>query len=48
MEVPVGTKIAHVQLLRAEADVEFKQTGTSVEFVVPKVNDYEVAAMVRA
>ena len=26
MEVPEGTKIARVQLLRAEVDVEFKQT----------------------
>jgi Hypothetical glycosyl hydrolase 6/Beta-galactosidase trimerisation domain len=48
MELPEGTKVAQVQLLRAEAEVEFKQTGASVEFVVPKVNDYEVAAMTRA
>ena len=48
MDVPEGTRIAKVQLLRAEADVEFKQIGASVEFVVPQVNDYEVAAMARA
>jgi hypothetical protein len=45
MEVPEGTKIARVQLLRAERDVEFKQTGAIVQFVVPTVNDYEVAAL---
>jgi hypothetical protein len=48
MELPQGTRIAKIQLLRAEADVEFKQTGTSVKFIVPKVNDYEIAAMTRA
>jgi hypothetical protein len=48
MELPDGSKIARVQLLRAEADVEFKQTAGVIEFVVPSVNDYEVAALIRA
>ena len=48
MDLPQGTKIARVQLLRAGNDIEFKQTGVSVQFVVPQVVDYEVAAITRA
>jgi hypothetical protein len=48
MELPEGTKIGRVQLLRAGANVEFNQNATAGEFVVPSVNDYEVAAITRA
>ena len=34
-----------MELLRAEADVPFRVSGGSVEFTIPKVLDYEVAAL---
>jgi hypothetical protein len=48
MQVAGGTRIAKVELLRAEKQVEFQQDATGVEFVIPGVNDYEVAALTRA
>jgi hypothetical protein len=47
MEIPGGTKIARVQLLRAEQDIPFQQSNDHVEFTIPKVVDYEVAALIR-
>jgi hypothetical protein len=34
-----------VQLLRAEKELPFRQDGAAVEFVIPQVTDYEVAAL---
>jgi Hypothetical glycosyl hydrolase 6/Beta-galactosidase trimerisation domain len=48
LEVPGGGKIARVQLLRAEEDVPFKEHDRRLEFTVPSVTDYEVAAITRA
>jgi len=48
LEVPGGRKIARVQLLRAERTVPFKQHAGRLEFTVPAVNDYEVAAITPA
>ena len=45
MEVPGGRRIARVQLLRAEREIPFTQKGARVEFIVPSVTDYEVAAL---
>jgi len=44
-ELPRPAKIARANLLRAEAPLEFKQQGNVVEFVVPRILDYEVAAL---
>ncbi|HUB34584.1 MAG TPA: alpha-amylase family protein [Bryobacteraceae bacterium] len=45
MSLPAGRKVTRVELLRAESTVPFSQRGTEIEFTVPKVIDYEVAAM---
>jgi len=45
MDVPAGAKIAAVELLRAGKTVEFRQNGARVEFTIPSVVDYEVAAV---
>jgi hypothetical protein len=45
MKLPPGSKIKRVELLRAETDIPFRQTGDMIEFTVPKILDYEVAAM---
>ena len=46
MQLPSGAKVARVQLLRSERDVPFHMTGQGLEFVIPRVDDYEVAAIV--
>ena len=45
MELPEGTKVAQVDLLRAGQKVHHRQTGRAVEFTVPGVRDFEVAAL---
>ena len=45
IELPEGVKISKVQALRAETTLPHKQTNRTVEFVIPKVEDYEVAAL---
>jgi len=45
MILPAGRRVARVQLLRAERDIPFSQDGDRVEFTVPGVEDYEVAAL---
>jgi hypothetical protein len=35
-------------LLRAERDIPFHAAGDSVEFTIPSVTDYEVAALYTA
>jgi hypothetical protein len=45
IQVPEGVRISKVELLRAETSLPFKQTGRTVEFVVPRVEDYEVAGL---
>jgi hypothetical protein len=43
--LPDGVRVSRATLLRAETPVQFKQQGNVVEFVVPRVLDYEVAAL---
>lgn len=43
--LPAGRTIARVELLREEKEVPFRQDGTTVEFTVPGLADYEVAAL---
>jgi hypothetical protein len=45
MTLPAGRRVTRVELLRAEADVPFRVTGGAVEFTIPSVADYEVAAI---
>jgi hypothetical protein len=47
MEIPLGVNIGRVQLLRAETDIPFTQTGNRIHFTIPSINDYEVAALTR-
>jgi hypothetical protein len=46
--LPPGRKVTRVELLRAETGVPFQQKGGAVEFTMPSVADYEVAALYSA
>jgi hypothetical protein len=45
MLLPPGRRVVRVELLRSERVLAFRQDGSSVEFTVPGVADYEVAAL---
>jgi hypothetical protein len=45
MVLPAGRRVTRVQLLRPERDIPFVQEGNKVEYTVPGVEDYEIAAM---
>ncbi len=45
MELPAGRRVTRIELLRSERDVPFRQTGATIEFTLPQVVDYEVAAL---
>jgi hypothetical protein len=45
MTLPPGRRVTRVELLRAETDIPFRFAGGAIEFTIPKVLDYEVAAM---
>ena len=45
MVLPPSRKVSRVELLRAETTVPFRNSGRTVEFTVPRVLDYEVAAI---
>src|SRR6266571_3310836 len=45
MKLPAGRRVTRVELLRAEKSISFKTSGGVVEFTIPKVLDYEVAAL---
>jgi len=45
MAIPPDRRVARVELLRAERDVPFHQDGGGVEFTIPRIADYEVAAV---
>ncbi len=44
-QLPAGRRVTRVELLRAEKDIPFKVNGDFVEFTIPSVLDYEVAAL---
>ena len=48
MKLPPGRTVPRVELLRAEAQAPFRQSGGMIEFTIPKVVDYEVAALYSA
>ena len=45
MHLPTGWRVTRVELLRAAADVPFQVDGGTITFVIPRVVDYEVAAL---
>ncbi len=47
VELPQGVRISRVRALRAAQDLPHQQTGRAVEFTIPSVEDYEVAALTR-
>jgi hypothetical protein len=45
MRLPAGRRVTRVELLRAETTIPFHLTNGFIEFTIPKVVDYEVAAL---
>jgi hypothetical protein len=48
MTLPQGRKVTRVELLRAERQIPFTGGSGTVEFTIPRVVDYEVAALYSA
>ncbi len=48
MKLPAGRRIRRVELLRAGTTVPFRMNGAAIEFTIPEVLDYEVAALTSA
>jgi hypothetical protein len=44
-EIPEGRTVSRVQLLKAEMDIPFKRASGEIEFTIPGVTEYEVAAI---
>jgi len=44
LKLPPGRRVTRVELLRAEKDIPFQAKPGAVEFTIPQVLDYEVAA----
>lgn len=45
MTLPPGKRVSRVELLRAGKDVPFKYADGKIEFVIPGISDYEIAAL---
>ena len=45
MKLPSGVKVKSVELLRAESGLDFLLEGGVLRFTIPRVDDYEVAAI---
>jgi hypothetical protein len=45
MALPAGRRVTRVELLRAERDLRFSGGAGSIEFTIPRVEDYEVAGL---
>jgi hypothetical protein len=45
MELPKGRSVTRVELLRAETNIPFHAAAGKIEFTIPKILDYEVAAI---
>jgi hypothetical protein len=43
--VPGNRRIARIELLRGEKSIPFQQQDGGIEFSIPQVVDYEVAAL---
>jgi hypothetical protein len=44
-EVPAGRTVSRVQLLKAGSNVPFQRANNRIEFTIPSVTEYEVAAL---
>jgi hypothetical protein len=44
-QLPEGRRVQRIELLRAEKEIPFRMSGDAVEFAIPSVDDYEVAAL---
>jgi hypothetical protein len=47
-KLPPGRRVTRVELLRAERDIPFHASGNLVEFTIPSIVDYEIAALYSA
>jgi hypothetical protein len=45
MSLPPGRRVTRVELLRAEKPIPFIAGAGKIEFTIPAVVDYEVAAL---
>jgi hypothetical protein len=45
IQLPPGRKVSRIDLLRADQNASFTTSGGFVEFTIPKVVDYEIAAL---
>jgi Hypothetical glycosyl hydrolase 6/Beta-galactosidase trimerisation domain len=45
MRLPAGVKVKTVELLRAETTIPFRLDAQALRFTIPRVEDYEVAAI---
>jgi hypothetical protein len=43
--VPAGRHITRVELLRSERTVPFHAVGDAIEFAIPSIENYEIAAL---
>jgi hypothetical protein len=48
MSLPRGRRVTRVELLRAETNIPFAGGAGKIEFTIPRVSDYEVAALYSA
>jgi hypothetical protein len=48
MSLPAGRWVTRVELLRAETDIPFTAGPGRIDFTIPRVLDYEVAALYSA
>ena len=48
MMLPAGRRVTRVELLAAGGNIPFRAAGGTLEFTIPKVADYEVAAIYAA
>ncbi len=45
LKLPIGTKVQSVDLLRAEQKIPFHLESQTLRFTIPRIEDYEVAAV---
>jgi hypothetical protein len=48
MDLPTNVRIGRVELLRKTGSIPFKQTGNMIEFTIPSIEDFEVAALYKS
>jgi len=48
MTLPAGRRVTRVELLKAERTIPFTGGRGTLEFTIPQVEDYEIAALYSA